>query len=163
MVNQRGYRGRMANTQADKDARIVLEGELLLLAPDTSREDLETWLHPDFTEVIRDGRRFTRSEVISLLTAPGYVRMPRTVVDVKQDRVTDSAILVTYISEEGDVRRRHATLWLRVGSDWRAYYHQATAIQPAITITPLSSLVVRRRSRSAMPRGRLRHPRGRWP
>jgi hypothetical protein len=163
MANQRGYRWRMADTQADEDARTVLEGERLLLSPDASREDLETWLHPDFTEVIRDGRLFTRSEVITLLTAPGYVRTPWTVGDMKQDRVADSAILVTYVSEEGDVRRRHATLWLRVGSDWRAYFHQATAILPAITVTPLSSLVVRCRFRSAMLRAGRRHPPGRWP
>ena len=60
--------GTTADTQADEEMRAVLENELVLLAPDASREELKTLLHPDFTEVLRDGRHFVRSEIITLLT-----------------------------------------------------------------------------------------------
>jgi hypothetical protein len=119
----------MTDTQVDEEMRAVLENELVLLAPDASREELETLLHPDFTEVLRDGRHFARSEIITLLTTAVRDQTPRAAVEVHGDRVSASAILVTYVSEQGDGRFRRVTLWVRSGSGWRAYFHQATPIQ----------------------------------
>ncbi len=109
--------------------RAVLENELVLLAPDASREELKTLLHPDFTEVLRDGRHFVRSEIITLLTTTVRDQTPRAAVEVRADWVSGSAILVTYVSEEGDRRLRRVTVWVRTGSGWQAYFHQATPIQ----------------------------------
>ncbi|HEY2279252.1 MAG TPA: nuclear transport factor 2 family protein [Streptosporangiaceae bacterium] len=121
----------MTETPADADVRAVLANELRLLAPDASRTDLETLLHPDFTEVIPAGRRFARSELISMLTtSTGRDPTPRTAVDLQGVRVSGSAILVTYVSEQGDSRARRVTLWLRTGPSWRAYFHQATPVLP---------------------------------
>jgi hypothetical protein len=119
----------MTDTQAEEEMRAVLENELVLLALDASREELETLLHPDFTEVLRDGRHFARSEIITLLTTAVRDQTPRAAVEVHGDRVSGSAILVTYVSEEGDRRLRRVTLWVRSESGWRAYFHQATPIQ----------------------------------
>ena len=119
----------MADTQADEEMQAVLENELVLLAPDASGEELETLLHPGFTEVLRDGRHFTRSEIITLLTTTVRDQTPRAAVEVHGDWLSDSAILVTYVSEEGDRRLRRVTLWVRSGPGWRAYFHQATPIQ----------------------------------
>jgi hypothetical protein len=50
----------MTDTQADEEMRAVLENELVLLAPDASREELETLLHPDFGELISTRPRRSR-------------------------------------------------------------------------------------------------------
>ena len=73
----------MTETPADEDVRTVLDHELRLLAPDTSQADLEALLHPDFSEVTPDGRRFGRSELITLLTrtSTGRDLSPRTAVE----------------------------------------------------------------------------------
>jgi hypothetical protein len=124
----------MIDTQGDRDVRIVLDYDQRLLAPDVSRADLEALLHPDFTEVIPSGRRLTRSEIIAVLTArtaqTGWDTWPRTAVELRGVRLSDSMIMVTYVSEQGQRRVRRVTLWLRTGGGWRAYYHQSTPIQP---------------------------------
>ena len=122
----------MTETPADEDVRTVLEHERRLLAPDASRTDLEALLHPDFSEVIPDGRRFGRSELISVLTGTSADRdlSPRTAVDLHGVRLSTSTIIVTYVSEQGVKRARRVTVWLRTGPGWRAYFHQSTPIQP---------------------------------
>ncbi|HEX4256699.1 MAG TPA: nuclear transport factor 2 family protein [Streptosporangiaceae bacterium] len=122
----------MTETSADEDVRTVLGYELRLLAPDTSHADLEALLHPDFSEVIPDGRRFGRSELITLLTSTSTGRdlSPRTAVELAGVRLSSSTIIVTYVSEQGAKRARRVTMWLRTGPSWRAYFHQATPIQP---------------------------------
>jgi hypothetical protein len=123
----------MTETPANDDVRIVLEHERRLLAPDASRGDLETLLHPDFSEVVPDGRRFGRSELITVLTSASSGRdlSPRMAADLNAVRLSGSAFLFTFVSEQGDRRARRATLWLRTGGGWRAYYHQSTPIQPS--------------------------------
>jgi hypothetical protein len=121
----------MTETPADADVRAVLANELRLLAPDASRTDLETLLHPDFTEVVADGRRFARSELISVLTAATDRDLtPRTATGLEAVRLSGTTIIVTYISEQGDRRARRVTLWLRTGPSWRAYFHQSTPVLP---------------------------------
>ena len=122
----------MTETQTDDDIRAVLDQELRLLAPDASRADLEALLHPDFSEVIPDGRRFGRSELIAVLTGASADRdlSPRTAVELAGVRLSSSTIIVTYVSEQGAKRARRVTMWLRTGPGWRAYFHQATPIQP---------------------------------
>jgi hypothetical protein len=120
----------VTETQADEDVRAVIKNELRLLAPDASRADLETLLHPDFTEVIPDGRRFVRSELISVLTTSTDRDLtPRTATGLQGVRLSSSTIIVTYVSEQGDKQARRVTLWLRAGPGWRAYFHQATSIR----------------------------------
>jgi hypothetical protein len=129
----RRYRGRVTETHADEDMQAVIKNELRLLAPDASRTDLETLLHPDFTEVIPDGRRFARSELISILTTSTDRDLtPRAATGLQGVRLSGSTIIVTYVSEQGGKRARRVTLWLRTGPAWRAYFHQATSIDPGL-------------------------------
>jgi hypothetical protein len=122
----------MTETPADEDVRTVLDYELRLLAPDASHADLEALLHPDFSEVTPDGRRFGRSELITVLTSTSADRdpSPRSAVDLTGVRLSGSTVIVTYVSEQGAKRARRVTVWLRTGPAWRAYFHQATPIQP---------------------------------
>jgi hypothetical protein len=119
----------MTKTQADEDVRAVLKNELVLLAPDANRSDLEALLHPDFTEVDPAGHRWARSDLITALTtATNLDRTPRTAVDLQAIRLSSSTVLVTYVSEQGERRASRVTIWLRTGPSWRAYYHQSTPI-----------------------------------
>jgi hypothetical protein len=119
----------MTETQADEDVRAVLKNELVLLAPDANRSDLEALLHPDFTEVDPAGHRWARSDLITALTtATNLDRTPRTAVDLQAIRLSSSTVLVTYVSEQGERRASRVTIWLRTGPSWRAYYHQSTPI-----------------------------------
>ena len=121
----------MTETQGDQAVRTVLDYDQRLLAPDVGRTELETLLHPDFTEVIPSGQRLTRSQIISVLTGPADRDLsPRKAVELRGVRLSDSMIMVTYVSEQGDRRVRRVTLWLRTGGTWRAYYHQSTPIEP---------------------------------
>jgi hypothetical protein len=105
---------------------------LRLLAPDAPRAELEALLHPDFTEVDPAGRRWARSDLITALTtATDRDLSPRTASDLHGVRISGSAILVTYVSEQGDRRARRLSLWLRTGPSWRAYFHQSTPVMPA--------------------------------
>ena len=119
----------MTETPADEDVRAVLRNELVLLSPDPSRGELEALLHPDFTEVDPVGRRWARSDLITALTTAAHPdRTPRTAVDPQAVRLSGSTVLVTYVSEQGERRTSRATVWLRTGPSWRAYYHQSTVI-----------------------------------
>ena len=121
----------MTDIQADEDVRAVLRSELRLLDPDVPRAELEALLHPDFTEVDPTGRRWVRSEIITVLTSStDRDASPRTAVDLRGVRLSASAILVTYVSEQGDRRARRVSLWLRAGHGWRAYFHQSTPVLP---------------------------------
>src|SRR6201996_6582964 len=121
----------MTETQADEDVQAVLKKELVLLAPDANRADLEALLHPDFTEVAPNGRRWARSELITALTtATNPDPTPRTAVDLRAARLSGSPMLVTYVSEQGERRASRVTIWLLTGPSWRAYYHQSTPIPP---------------------------------
>ena len=121
----------MTETQAEEDVRAVLRGELVLLAPDASRADLEVLLHPDFTEVAPTGQRWARPDLITALTtATNRDHTPRTAVDLRAVRLSSSTVLVTYVSEQGERRSSRVTVWLRTGPSWRAYYHQSTPITP---------------------------------
>jgi hypothetical protein len=125
----------MIETQGDRDVRTVLDYDQRLLDPEVSRTDLETLLHPDFTEVIPSGRCLTRSQIIAVLTAKATTKTgrdtsPRKAVELRGVQLSDSMIMVTYVSEQGERRVRRVTLWLRSGQDWQAYYHQSTPVEP---------------------------------
>ena len=120
----------MTDTQTDEDIRAVLRSELRLLAPDVPRPELEALLHPDFTEVDPSGRRWARADLIPVLTSSTDRDMsPRAAVDLQGVRLSASAILVTYVSEQADKRDRRVSLWLRTGAGWRVYFHQSTPVQ----------------------------------
>jgi hypothetical protein len=121
----------VTETQADEDIRAVLKNELRLLAPDVPRSELEALLHPDFTEVDPAGRRWARPDLISALTSSADRDLsPRTATGLQGVRISSTAILVTYVSEQGDRRASRISLWLRTGPSWRAYFHQSTPVLP---------------------------------
>lgn len=108
--------------------------EVELHHPDVrrSRERLEQLLHPDFYEVGRSGRTYTRDTVIDQLTA----EQSQPIMESEAFTLLELApgvALLTYRSAFADPERGlsyHAlrsSLWLKTSNGWQMRYHQGTA------------------------------------
>lgn len=97
---------------------------------DTRR--LEQLLAPDFTEVGRSGRRWSRDQIVA---------MPRTRIDARLPLpnfaarlLTPGVALLSYDSEVtyGSVveRARRTSLWTHDGMRWQLRHHQGTPCEP---------------------------------
>jgi hypothetical protein len=96
-----------------------------------SRDVLDRLLHPDFVEVGRSGRRFTRAEMIELLLAESGTE-PVESQGYQVVVLSSNAALLTYRS--GGLRRPtfRASVWLREAEGWQMVYHQGTPVsEPA--------------------------------
>ncbi|MGC4174912.1 DUF4440 domain-containing protein [Demequina sp.] len=84
-------------------------------------------LHPEFTEVGRSGRVFTRDEVLEMPAVSIDVDIPRATFSV-QELVADAA-LVSYETVPRESRHgaaHRASVWVCVEGTWRLRYHQGT-------------------------------------
>lgn len=96
------------------------------------RERLEQLLHPDFHEVGRSGRSYSRETIVNFLTA-----QPKQAVVVSDEFsvsvLSPGVALLTYrsVQLENDESRVNHTLrssvWLKTGACWQLRYHQGTA------------------------------------
>lgn len=81
-------------------------------------------LHPDFSEVGRSGRRWTRDEVLAMRG-----ELEAEVRDLVVHEVADGVALVTYLSvvrvPEEQVSHR-SSLWTWTDGRWRLRFHQGT-------------------------------------
>jgi hypothetical protein len=109
----------------------ALEVELHHPGVRCSRERLEALLHPEFHEVGRSGRAYTRETVINFLVA----EQERAHVVSEQFKVAELApdlALLTYRSAHqlADGQRSthtlRSSLWLRTTVGWQLRYHQGT-------------------------------------
>jgi hypothetical protein len=108
--------------------------EVELHHPDVrrSRERLEQLLHPDFYEVGRSGRTYTRDTVIDQLTAEQSQPIMESGAFTLLELAPGVALL-TYRSAFADPERGlsyHAlrsSLWLKTSNSWQMRYHQGTA------------------------------------
>ena len=88
---------------------------------------MDAVLHPDFAEVGRSGRVFTRDEVLSMPPVPIAVEMPRETFTVSE--VADGVALVGYETIPVDSMHgaaHRSSIWVRDGSRWLLRYHQGT-------------------------------------
>ncbi|MGX9294419.1 DUF4440 domain-containing protein [Tsukamurella paurometabola] len=103
--------------------------ELELMSP-TTRADasrLRELLHPEFVEIGRSGRRWTRDPIIESLRAQPRERGP--VVDEWDfTDITDELILVTYRTDDGGRVSRHSSLWDTTGPTPVMRFHQGTVV-----------------------------------
>ncbi|NYI41111.1 nuclear transport factor 2 family protein [Demequina lutea] len=91
------------------------------------RRHMEAVLHPDFTEIGRSGRIFSRANVLEMPPVEISIEIPLS--DLTFSDVADGAVLLTYTtvperSEHGAARR--ASVWVREGERWLLRYHQGT-------------------------------------
>nr|WP_235617462.1 DUF4440 domain-containing protein [Streptomyces thermolilacinus] len=115
----------------------ALAGELRLADPAvrSSRAEAARLLDPDFTEVGRSGRRWTRDEMLAELP-----EMDGSAADGPAYRVSGmSGVLLapgvvhlTYETVMDGRRARRSSLWRAAtdgtGAPWRLYYHQGTPV-----------------------------------
>lgn len=111
------------------DAVMAAELELLDDAfrhdPDRVRE----LLHPDFAEIGRSGRRWTRDEIIASLEAERGRVAPET-DEWLFNEVAPTLVVVTYRITAATGRSRHASLWDVSGIAPMIRYHQGTTLRP---------------------------------
>lgn len=143
-----------------------LEVELHRPTARGSRERLEQLLHPDFTEVGRSGRCYTRDAIITQLLAEGE-RPDVWSGELSVLRLGDSAALLTYRSAHFDPggelanRTRRASIWSHGAAGWQIVYHQGTPelSEPEQASTAeLDATVVRMEARlSSLPNAGTAH------
>jgi len=88
---------------------------------------MDAVLHPDFSEVGRSGRVFTRDEVLEMPHVEIRVNIPRESLTIVG--IAPGVALVTY--ETTPLESLHgaalrASIWLADGTRWLLRYHHAT-------------------------------------
>jgi ribonuclease HI len=82
-------------------------------------------LHPDWTEVGRSGRLWSREEILAEI---GPLPAPVTLEVMRVDRVTPDSVLLLWrgVAASGETTLR-SSWWVREGDRWLQRYHQGTA------------------------------------
>lgn len=108
-----------------------LESELHHDGAPCPPERLQALLHPDFHEVGRSGRRYTRATVIAFL-ASNPTLPPVESSDHALYRLADGCALLTYRSvhraADGSPMETalRSSIWLETADGWKLLYHQGT-------------------------------------
>jgi len=119
----------LLNTLAALEAEVHHPGAIC------TRERLEQLLHPQFHEVGRSGRPYTREFVIDALLGNSLNRnvLP---TDYLASALTDGSALLTYrtvqLAADGthEFPAMRMSIWLNTKAGWQLRYHQGT---PAAT------------------------------
>jgi len=91
------------------------------------RKYMDAVLHPEFVEIGRSGRMFSRADVLEMPWVEIGFQIP--LGDLIFSDVANGAVLLTYTtvperSEHGAARR--ASVWVNEGDRWLLRYHQGT-------------------------------------
>ena len=98
------------------------------LATPTSRSDrfrIGELLHPDFEEIGRSGRMWSRVETIEMMSSEGPSAMQLTVLNTAF--LSNDVILVTSRSTDERGATLRNSVWVRHQGQWRLRLHQGTA------------------------------------
>jgi hypothetical protein len=116
------------NLAADLQA---LESELHHPGVRVTRERLERLLHPEFSEVGRSGRQYTRETVIAHLAA--QASQPEVVAKNYQAKLLSPGVaLLSYESAHRSpdgtlgLRALRSSVWLQTNLGWQLVHHQGT-------------------------------------
>jgi hypothetical protein len=124
------------STVALIDELKTLELELHKTETRRSRERMEALLHPEFAEIGRSGKMYSRAEILNEFGADK-------VLPAIQARNFDLALLaerialLTYVSSHLDEKgtpHRHtlrSSVWVRTSLGWQMRFHQGTPTTPA--------------------------------
>ena len=108
-----------------------LEIELHRTETRQNRSRMESLLHPDFVELARSGRRYSRNEVLEEFEG-GRAMEPVHAQDFELAALFPEIALLTYrsahISPTGDLFRHslRSSLWIETPGGWRIRFHQGT-------------------------------------
>lgn len=115
----------------------LVDLESLLHRPEVRRdpERLRKLLHPEFEEIGRSGRRYSREDVLSEARRKNTLTATHT-EDFELAAIADGVALLTYrsahVDENGVLDRwaHRASLWLRAEEGWKMRFHQGTPAEP---------------------------------
>lgn len=108
---------------SDEERVVALERDLLT---DDVRSDpaaVAAMLHPDWAEIGRSGRLWTREEMLSTV-AP--LTEPVTLDTVTVSRVDETTILLLWRAVTDQRSTLRSSLWVRESGTWRQRFHQGT-------------------------------------
>ena len=114
------------------DIQQFIDLELFLLTPQArlSPATLEELLDPDFREIGTSGRRWTRAETISALSAElsadAADNGPIEATDFEMTAVASGVVLVTFQTVGRGRRSLRSSVWRRSRGRWRVLHHQGT-------------------------------------
>lgn len=108
------------------------ERELLDTSIRRDSQRVRELLHPEFVEVGRSGRRWTRDEIVVSLSAETD-RLTPDVDEWSFNYVAPTLILATYRITTTSGRSRHASLWDVGGAAPLLRYHQGTEVRDGDT------------------------------
>ena len=115
----------------EDEVAVVIERELALLTPEVRgvADQLEELLDPDFEEIGKSGRLWTRSEMIAALVADTATEQHSiSFSDMNGRMVGRGFVLLTYVTEVEGRRARRSSLWRQSTKEWRVLHHQGTPI-----------------------------------
>lgn len=107
----------------------IRDAEFALLSPEVRRDAdrLRALLHPEFVEIGRSGRRWTRGEILAALENEESNQTP-TVDGWQFMDVTDELTLVTYLIRADERDSRHSSLWDTSAGAPVLRFHQGTVV-----------------------------------
>jgi ribonuclease HI len=106
----------------DEEHVVALERSLLTDEVRTDRAAVAALLHPDWQEIGRSGRLWTREAVLEEI---GPIE-PVDFQVVSVDRLGPDTILLLWRTSTRERSTLRSTLWLRTGGQWQARFHQGT-------------------------------------
>jgi len=107
---------------SDEDHVVAMERSLLTDEVRADRAAVAALLHPDWQEVGRSGRLWTREDCLAEI---GPID-PVDVEVVSTDRIGPDTILLLWRTSTADRSTLRSTLWVRTGGQWQARFHQGT-------------------------------------
>jgi|SRR5580765_4301227 len=108
-----------------------LETELHRSETRQNRSRMESLLHPDFVELARSGRRYSRNEVLDEFDG-GRLMEPVHAQDFELSELGPGIALLTYqsahVGPTGDLFRQtfRSSLWIETPGGWCMRFHQGT-------------------------------------
>jgi hypothetical protein len=115
----------------EDEVAVVIERELALLTPEVrgSADQLGELLDPDYQEIGKSGRLWTRAEMIAALVADtDPAENSINFSDMSGRRVGPGFVLLTYVTQVEGRRARRSSLWRQSMKGWRVLHHQGTPI-----------------------------------
>lgn len=106
----------------DEEHVAALERSLLSDEVRSDRAAVAALLHPDWQEVGRSGRLWTRDETLDTI---GPIE-PVDFEVVSADRLGADTILLLWRTSTAERSTLRSTLWVRTGGQWQARFHQGT-------------------------------------
>ena len=107
------------------DEVLRLERSLLEHGVRSDREAVARLLHPDFVEVGRSGRLWTRGRTLASI-APLDSRPEMELLGA--DRVGEDSVLLRWRARDAEGDTLRCSVWQRTPAGWQQRYHQATPV-----------------------------------